>query len=64
MKRRRITHTTILTRKEIELAAEGIAKLFGPISCRASVHTVAIFGTTFAFTLSGQAAGKLANDVA
>ena len=30
MKRRRVTHTTILTPKEIELAAEGIAKLFGP----------------------------------
>ena len=30
MKRRSVTHTTILTRKEIELAAEGIAKLFGP----------------------------------
>ena len=30
MKRRRITQTTILTPKEVEVAAEGIAKLFGP----------------------------------
>lgn len=30
MKRRRIRQTTILTPKEVEVAAEGIAKLFGP----------------------------------
>jgi len=30
VKRRRITQTTILTPREVELAAEGIAKLLGP----------------------------------
>ena len=30
MKRRSVTHTTILTRNEINLAAQGIAKWFGP----------------------------------